>query len=95
MRKPYNIVQTAKFKRDLKRIRCRGYDLASLGKVVDLIAAGETLPSRCRDHALQGEYKGCRECHIAPDWLLIYELTETELILYLTRTGTHSDLFDI
>ncbi|BEU87246.1 hypothetical protein TAMA11512_07100 [Selenomonas sp. TAMA-11512] len=53
------------------------------------------MPSCCRDHALQGEYKGCRACHIAPDWLLIYELTETELILYLTRTGTHSDLFDI
>ncbi|HOE89049.1 MAG TPA: type II toxin-antitoxin system YafQ family toxin [Sphaerochaeta sp.] len=55
--------------------------------------SGEPLPKKYRDHGLSGNDKGCRECHIAPDWLLIYEISGSELILYLTRTGTHSDLF--
>ena len=93
MSKQYDIVQSAKFKRDLKLLRRRGYDLSLLGKVVDALARGETLPPRFRDHALAGEYNSCRECHITPDWLMIYEFSETKLILYLTRTGTHSDLF--
>lgn len=93
MSKQYDIVQSAKFKRDLKLLRRRGYDLSLLGKVVDALARGETLPPRFRDHVLAGGYNSCRECHITPDWLLIYEFSETKLILYLTRTGTHSDLF--
>ena len=58
-----------------------------------LLAEGRGLPAEYKDHALSGDYIGCRECHIAPDWLLVYEIIEGELLLYLTRTGTHSDLF--
>lgn len=84
--------QTA-FKKDYKRIKKRGYDTRLLEKVVGLLAEGRGLPPEYKDHALSGDYTGCRECHIAPDWLLVYEIIEGELLLYLTRTGTHSDLF--
>lgn len=84
--------QTA-FKKDYKRIKKRGYDTRLLEKVVGLLAEGRGLPAEYKDHALSGDYIGCRECHIAPDWLLVYEIVEGELLLYLTRTGTHSDLF--
>lgn len=81
------------FKKDYKRIVKRGYDIALLENVIRMLADGETLPAKYRDHALTGNYSGFRECHIAPDWLLIYEVRESELILVLSRTGTHSDLF--
>ena len=81
------------FKKDYKRIKKRGYDTRLLEKVVGLLAESQPLPSEYRDHALNGDYSGCRECHIAPDWLLVYEVVERDLILYLMRTGTHSDLF--
>lgn len=81
------------FKKDYKRIVKRGYDASLLEEVVERLANGEALPEKYRDHALVGEYVGCRECHITPDWLLVYEIDGGELILYLTRTGTHSDLF--
>ena len=84
--------QTA-FKKDYKRIKKRGYDIRLLEKVVSLLAEGRELPKEYRDHALIGDYSGSRECHIAPDWLLVYEVVEQDLILYLMRTGTHSDLF--
>ena len=84
--------QTA-FKRDYKRIKKRGYDLRLLEDVIALLAQEQELPPAYRDHALTGDYSGCRECHIAPDWLLVYEVLQDELFLYLTRTGTHSDLF--
>ena len=61
--------------------------------IIKKLAAGEPLPEKNRDHQLSGDYAGCRECHITPDWLLIYEVDGDELILYLTRTGSHSDLF--
>lgn len=61
--------------------------------MIQLLADGKTLPQRYQDHKLSGNFKGCRECHVLPDWLLIYEIVENELLLYLTRTGTHSDLF--
>lgn len=93
MANKYEIVRTSKFRKDLKTVRKRGYDLSLLGEVVDTLAAGETLPERYRDHELSGKYLNCRECHITPDWLLIYELADDTLFLYLTRTGTHSDLF--
>lgn len=89
----YNIKPSSQFKKDLKTVRKRGYDLRLLTEVIDQLAHGEPLPARNRDHALTGNFSGCRECHIAPDWLLIYELSDMDLILYLTRTGTHSDLF--
>lgn len=89
----YRIVQTTAFKKDLKSAIKRGYNMGLMGIVVDTLAAGEPLPEKYRDHNLTGNYKGCRECHITPDWLLIYEISDGEIILYLTRTGTHSDLF--
>ncbi len=89
----YKIRPTTKFQRDLKRVKKRGYNISLLTDIIKRLAMGEPLPEKNRDHFLSGEYLGCRECHIAPDWLLIYEVDGDELILYLTRTGTHSDLF--
>ena len=89
----YKIVQTGIFRKDLKKAIRRGYNIKLLEEVVDTLAAGIPLPEKYRDHKLTGNYKEFRECHITPDWLLIYEIAEKEIILYLTRTGTHSDLF--
>lgn len=89
----YRIAQTGIFKKDLKNARKRGYNMELLGTVVDTLAFGEPLSEKYRDHSLAGKFSGCRECHITPDWLLIYEVSDSEVILYLTRTGTHSDLF--
>lgn len=83
----------AAFKKDYKRIKKRGYDTRLLEKVISILAEGKSLPEEYKDHSLSGNYKGCRECHISPDWLLVYEIVENELLLYLTRTGSHSDLF--
>ena len=89
----YEIVLSSRFKKDLKLVAKRGYDLSLMGIVVDTLASGVRLPEKYRDHSLSGEYRNCRECHITPDWLLVYEIDANELYLYLTRTGTHSDLF--
>lgn len=88
-----NIRPTTKFQKDLKRLKNRGYDLSLLTSVIKKLAAEETLPEKNRDHQLSGDWISYRECHITPDWLLIYEIDGQELILFLTRTGTHSDLF--
>ncbi len=89
----YKIRPSAKFQKDLKRMQKRGYDMTLLTEILELLASGESLPAKNKDHNLSGNFAGCRECHITPDWLLIYEISNGELILYLTRTGTHSDLF--
>lgn len=89
----YRIRPSAKFQKDLKRIQKRGYDITLLKDVLNLLVNGKILPIKYKDHNLSGNFKGCRECHITPDWLLIYEISDDELILYLTRTGSHSDLF--
>lgn len=89
----YNVRPTSKFQKDLKRAKRRGYDINLLRDIIKKLAAGEPLPAKNKDHGLYGDYIGCRECHITPDWLLIYEVDGDDLILYLTRTGTHSDLF--
>lgn len=81
------------FKKDFKRIVRRGYNIRLLEEVIEILASGQALPEKYRDHNLMGNYADCRECHITPDWLLIYKISNDELILYLTRTGTHSDLF--
>ena len=81
------------FKKDYKRIVKRGYDIRLFETVVELLANEQLLPEKYRDHSLSGDYAGFRECHITPDWLLIYRIDNHELILQLTRTGTHSDLF--
>ncbi len=89
----YHVRPTKKFQKDLKRAQRRGYDLFLLTEILKKLANGESLPEKNRDHLLTGNFSGCRECHITPDWLLVYEIYEEELLLYLTRTGTHSDLF--
>ncbi|MBQ7541110.1 MAG: type II toxin-antitoxin system YafQ family toxin [Clostridia bacterium] len=88
----YQLDYTTAFTRDLKRIKKRGYDLGKLNTVVNAIQAGEQLDAKYRDHALTGNWVGFRECHIQPDWLLIYRVYEDWLLLVLSRTGTHSDL---
>ena len=82
---------TGSFKRDLKRITKRRYDLAKLAHVLRLLQTETPLPASCRPHALKGRWAGFRECHIEPDWLLIYQIGTTRIVL--VRTGTHSDLF--
>ncbi len=67
--------------------------MALLTDIIRKLSLGEVLPPKNRDHALTGNYAGCRECHITPDWLLVYEIEEQQLFLYLIRTGSHSDLF--
>jgi len=88
-----DVVLSNQFKKDLKLAQKRGYDLTLLNTVVDTLANCEPLAEKYRDHNLTGKYAGFRECHIQPDWLLVYRADETELILFLSRTGTHSDLF--
>ena len=89
----YKIKPTSKFQKDLKKISKRGYDLSLLKNVINILAREEELPAKYKDHPLKGNFVNCRECHITPDWLLIYEKTEDKLYLYLTRTETHSDLY--
>ncbi len=84
---------TSKFKRDYRRCVKRGYDIRLLNNIVDTLCIPEPLPPVNKDHALTGNYNKWRECHIQPDWLLIYRV-EGEA-LYLDRTGTHTDLFSI
>lgn len=82
---------TGPFKKDLKRISRRGYDLEKLRQLILLIQNGNAIPSSARLHKLSGEYEGFWECHLEPDWLLIYGVTEEEIAL--VRTGSHVDLF--
>jgi len=89
----YSIEMSSKFRRELKTARKRGYDIDKLNAVVDLLSKGTALPLKNKDHPLTGDYSGFRECHITPDWLLIYRIEKDVLVLYLFRTGTHSDLF--
>ena len=89
----YKIVPSSKFKKDLKLAIKRGYDISLLEHIVETLSSGQPLPSKNKDHSLFGIYSNCRECHITPDWLLIYEISKNDLTLYLTRTGSHSDLF--
>ncbi len=83
--------QTAQFKKDVKRQMRQGRNQAKLIEVVQILLAGSDLPLKHRDHPLKGVWKGRRDCHIEPDWILIYRITKDEL--RLERTGTHSDLF--
>lgn len=94
MRETKRIVRyTTAFKRDYKLAMRRGMRIELLEKVVELLAMEKPLPEKCRDHALTGNWEGHRECHIQPDWLLVYRIEEDVLVLTLARTGTHSDLF--
>ena len=89
----YAVVQTSRFKKSLKRMMKRGLDRNRLLRIVALLADGKTLPPECHDHALSGDLAGLRDCHIAPDWILLYSIQESVLVLSLADTGTHSDLF--
>ena len=83
-----------KFKKELEKCKSRGLNMEELKTVMTKLIAGETLEERYKNHPLSGNYKGCLECHIRPDWLLVYILDEEEKTITFTRTGTHSDLFD-
>jgi mRNA interferase YafQ len=85
------IRQSTRFRRDVKRLRRQGVDLAQLEAVIVALVAQESLDERYRDHTLVGNWKGFRECHIQPDWLLIYRIESDEL--QLARTGSHAELF--
>lgn len=87
------LVPTSQFKRDYKRMKKRGLNMNELQVVLDKLCADKPLEERHRDHALVGRYIGFRECHIRPDWLLVYAIDKDKLILVASRTGTHSDLF--
>ena len=89
----YKIRPTSRFQKDFTRAQKRGYNMSLLAEVIRILSEGKSLPEKYKDHALSGNYEGCQECHITPDWLLVYERHNQELILILTRTGTHSDLF--
>jgi len=86
------IVQTSQFKHDLKKVKYAGrYAIDDLLVIVDLLARNQPLPEKHREHNLGGNWKGCKECHIKPDWLLIYQSSPEKLVL--ARTGSHSELF--
>lgn len=86
-----NVRYSSKFKKDFKTCSKRQYKMEFLQQIVDILRIPDTLPPKNSDHNLSGNYAGYRECHIAPDWLLIYRQDNNELLLY--RTGTHADLF--
>lgn len=90
----YIVKPTSQFKRDYKRAMKRGLNIKLLESVVAALARGEALPEKNRDHALSGDWTGHRECHIQPDWLLVYRIDGEVLVLTLTRTGTHADIFE-
>ena len=90
----YTVKPTTQFKKDYKRAMKRGLKIELLEKVVELLAMGEALPEKNRDHELSGNWGGHCECHIQPDWLLVYRIEDDVLVLTLARTRTHSDLFD-
>lgn len=87
------LVTTGQFRKDYKRLKKRGYDMSLLENTINLLLNEQSLDDRYRDHGLVGNYVGFRECHILPDWLLIYAADKEKLILTASRTGTHSDLF--
>ena len=91
----YDIVFTSKMKKDVKLMKKRNKNLNLLVDILDKLAHGEVLPPKNKDHQLSGYWQGFRECHIEPDWLLIYRIDNSELILFATSTGSHSDLFDM
>ena len=89
----YDLQFTSQFKKDLKLAKKQNKDLGKLFEVIDIMANGETLDAKYKDHSLTGNYRGTRECHVEPDWLLIYEIRGDVLVLMLYRLGSHSELF--
>ena len=89
----YDLQFTSQFKKDLKLAKKQNKDLGKLFEVIDILANGETLDAKYKDHSMTGNYRETRECHIEPDWLLIYEIRGDVLVLMLYRLGSHSELF--
>lgn len=91
---PLELKQTSNFKKDLRRMIKRGANLEALNNVINMLIKQESLPEKYRDHPLTGNWVGYRDCHIEPDWILIYRIDDEALVLLATRTGTHSDIFN-
>ena len=89
----YDVKYTSRFKKDYKLLKKRGWDMEKLLDVIDILRSGKELPPQYKDHPLHGDYECHRDCHIEPDWVLIYFKSESTLVLSMTRTGTHSDVF--
>ena len=87
------VIWSTQFKKDYKLAMKRGYPIEELDRVIRLLAEDDPLPEKYKDHELSGNRRGFRECHVQPDWLLVYRIYNNNLILSLARTGTHSDLF--
>lgn len=85
---------TSKFRKDYKRMKSQGKNMALLEQVIDTLLEEKPLDAKHHDHPLSGNYIGFRECHVLSDWLLIYAVNHDQLLLTASRTGTHSDLFD-
>lgn len=91
--KKYTVKFTNQFKKDYKLAKKRGKRMELINEAINILADGEALPEKYRDHSLSGNWTGHRECHIQPDWLMVYYFEDDILVLTLARTGTHSDLF--
>ena len=89
----YTIKFTSQFKRDMRLAKKQNKALDKLFEIVNTLAEGQTLEAKYRDHELSGSYKGVRECHVEPDWLLVYEIRNDVLVLMLYRLGSHAELF--
>ncbi len=89
----YEVVKLKRFRKNLKKMLRRGKDINKLETVVSMLARGEPLPAKYKDHALSGDLEGLRDCHIENDWVLLYYIEDNVLVLTLTDTGTHADLF--
>ena len=89
----YTVRTSNKYKRELRKVLSRGYQLQKLDRVIEIIASGENLPAKYAARPLHGNMEGYRECHVEFDWVLVYRIYQDELILLLTGTGTHSDIF--
>ena len=97
MNNKYSIVTTTRFRKQFKKIIKQGKDLNKIKTVINILASGKTLEEKYKDHALVDTkfYRNCRECHIEPNWLLIYKYNDNELLLFLVETRSHSDLFNM
>lgn len=89
----YDVKYTSRFKKDYKRLKKRGWNMDKLLDAIDILRSGMEMPPEYKDHPLRGDYEGHRDCHIEPDRVLIYFKSESTLVLSMTRTGTHSDVF--
>lgn len=89
----YRVIFTTEFKKNVKAVAKRGYDMSLLSETIDILREKGDLPKKYKKHTLTGNYKGLFECHIKPDWLLVWKQEDDRLILQFTNTGTHSDIF--